>query len=196
MYDPFGQPINTSSGAVDLAATPTTRTGTTTDAWHGGAQRGYEHTSGLNQILMGARTYLPELGIFTATDPIEGGNTTTYTYPQDPINHNDLTGLWDIWQAVSIVTTVASVLAFVPIPGVQQAAMVVAVVGSVAMAVHDASQGNYVDAALDVAGAFVGFKGLSALRGLRASKSTPLLPKWSQGVSKGPRTRPPDIVTE
>ncbi|MBK7610674.1 MAG: hypothetical protein IPJ15_04990 [Actinomycetales bacterium] len=81
VYDPFGQPINPSSGVVDLAATPSTRTGSTTDAWHGGAQRGYEHTGGLNQILMGARTYLPELGIFTATDPIEGGNTTTYTYP-------------------------------------------------------------------------------------------------------------------
>ena len=93
VYDPFGQPINTSSGAVDLAATPTTRTGTTTDAWHGSAQRGYEHSSGLNQILMGARTYLPDLGIFTATDPVEGGNTTTYTYPQDPINAQDLDGL-------------------------------------------------------------------------------------------------------
>lgn len=42
---------------------------------------------------MGARTYLPDLGIFTATDPVEGGNTTTYTYPQDPINAQDLDGL-------------------------------------------------------------------------------------------------------
>ena len=184
VYAPFGQPINTSSGAVDLATTPSTRTGTTTDAWHGGAQRGYEHTNGLNQTLMGARTYLPELGIFTATDPIEGGNTTTYAYPQDPINHFDLSGTWDIWQVVSIVTTVASVLAFVPIPGVQQAAMAVAVVGSVAMAVHDASQGNYVDAAFDAAGVFAGLKALSALRGLSVSKAAPLLPKWSQGISK------------
>jgi hypothetical protein len=47
---------------------------------------------------MGARSYLPELGIFTATDPVEGGNTTTYAYPQDPINHSDLTGTCDgLW---------------------------------------------------------------------------------------------------
>jgi RHS repeat-associated protein len=80
---------------VNTGAVPATRTGTTSDAWHGSAQRGYEHGGGLNQILMGARSYLPELGIFTATDPIEGGNTTTYAYPQDPINHSDLSGLFD-----------------------------------------------------------------------------------------------------
>jgi len=92
LYDPYGQPLDKTSLEVTPGAVPATRTGTTSDAWHGGAQRGYEHGGGLNQILMGARSYLPELGIFTATDPIEGGNTTTYAYPQDPINAEDLTG--------------------------------------------------------------------------------------------------------
>jgi len=95
VYDPYGQPLNPTTGVVDTAATPTTRSGGTTDAWHGTAQRGYEHTGELHQMLMGARTYLPALGIFTATDPVEGGNTTTYTHPADPINHSDLTGMCD-----------------------------------------------------------------------------------------------------
>ena len=93
VYDPFGQPLNPASGVVDTTAVPATRAGTgTTDGWAGVFQRGYEHTGGLSQTLMGARTYLPALGMFTATDPVAGGNTTTYTYPQDPINHADYTG--------------------------------------------------------------------------------------------------------
>lgn len=111
--DPYGQPINPNTGQIDLAATPTTRTGTgTTDAWLGQHQRGYEHTTGLNQMLMGARTYLPTLGIFTATDPIEAGNDTTYGYPNDPINKTDLSGnAW--WDAVGAALGVVSVVACV-----------------------------------------------------------------------------------
>ena len=41
---------------------------------------------------MGARTYLPGLGLFTATDPMDGGNTITYAYRQDPVNRYDLDG--------------------------------------------------------------------------------------------------------
>jgi hypothetical protein len=51
---------------------------------------------------MGARTYLPALGIFTATDPIPGGNTTVYAYPQDPINGSDLTGVCPSGRTVTL----------------------------------------------------------------------------------------------
>jgi hypothetical protein len=46
---------------------------------------------------MGARVYNPVTGQFTSPDPIPGGNETTYTYPNDPINQNDYTGCW-FWE--------------------------------------------------------------------------------------------------
>jgi YD repeat-containing protein len=126
--DPFGQPLNTSTGTVDLAATPTTRTGSgTADSWLGQHQRGYEHSSGLNQMLMGARTYLPALGIFTATDPVDGGNDTAYIYPSDPIGMSDLAGTswWSdlsagynkyVKPALEVVAAVGDLVSFVPGP--------------------------------------------------------------------------------
>ncbi len=44
LYDPYGQPLDPTTGAVNTTATPTTRSGTTTtDAWVGSHQRSYEH---------------------------------------------------------------------------------------------------------------------------------------------------------
>lgn len=43
---------------------------------------------------MGARLYNQTTGLFTSTDPIYGGNTTSYGYPTDPINQTDLDGNW------------------------------------------------------------------------------------------------------
>jgi large repetitive protein len=93
-------------------------TGTTTYGWHGADQRALEN-SGL--ILMGARLYNSATGHFTTRDPVTGGNTTTYTYPQDPVNMEDTSGLYgwvrqtwnNPWFQVGL--TVAS---FIPVVGV------------------------------------------------------------------------------
>ena len=46
---------------------------------------------------MGVRLYNRATGLFTSMDPVHGGNTTPYTYPQDPINHTDLDGHEGRW---------------------------------------------------------------------------------------------------
>lgn len=65
-------------------------TGATTYGWHGADQRALEN-AGL--ILMGVRLYNSTTSQFTSRDPILGGNTTAYIYPQDPRNWSDLSGL-------------------------------------------------------------------------------------------------------
>lgn len=88
-YDEYGNQL-----------TEPVNTGATSYGWHGADERAVD-TSGL--ILMGARLYNSVTGLFTSRDPVEGGNTTSYTYPQDPIGKEDTSGLysWDsFWKDV------------------------------------------------------------------------------------------------
>ena len=71
-------------------------------------------TTSQGLILMGARLYNPVTNQFTSPDPITGGNETTYTYPNDPINKNDFTGLaWSLLVGLTlgIVANVATLAA-------------------------------------------------------------------------------------
>lgn len=81
-YDEYGRP---------LAGTGVLDTGGVSYGWLGAKERATDDATGL--ILMGVRPYNPTTGLFLSVDPVDGGNTTAYTYPQDPINKTDLSGL-------------------------------------------------------------------------------------------------------
>jgi RHS repeat-associated protein len=80
-FDEYGNPVSSSGPAA---------VGAGGYKWLGGLERATDET-GL--ILMGARLYNPATGVFTSQDPILGGNETAYSYPADPINSGDPTGL-------------------------------------------------------------------------------------------------------
>jgi RHS repeat-associated protein len=59
--------------------------------WLGSHLRSQESLGGL--VLMGVRLYLPTIGRFLQTDPVEGGSCNSYEYTcGDPVNNTDLDG--------------------------------------------------------------------------------------------------------
>jgi RHS repeat-associated protein len=59
-----------------------------------GCRRQQSHVS--TTIEMGARQYAAILGRFLSTDPVPGGNSNAYNYPNNPVDSNDLTGMYMI----------------------------------------------------------------------------------------------------
>ena len=110
VYDPYGQPLDPTTHAIGTTTAddhaPNNRSG-----WHQGAIK-ITDTTGTTAITeMGARLYVPTLGRFLQTDPIEGGVDNDYTWPTDPIGKADLDGRFD-WVLALDVVSIA--LIFVP----------------------------------------------------------------------------------
>jgi RHS repeat-associated protein len=127
IYDPFGDPVNLTTGligtlAADVQSLGNTTTPGATFGWEGSHLKQYQQTGDIATVEMGARQYIPLLGRFLSVDPEPGGNANAYNYPNDPINGADLTGDWswgDTWAVVGIVALV-----------VVSVALTVSVVGS------------------------------------------------------------------
>ncbi|AQP52742.1 hypothetical protein BW733_17760 (plasmid) [Tessaracoccus flavescens] len=139
-------------------------TGTTGAAGNGygwlGAKQRTTTTTGL--LLMGARLYNPATALFTSIDPIYGGNDTAYSYPNDPINSEDISGekkkKWS-WRKAFGATRkalhrVTNSRAFKTVCMFGVGALGTAC--SAVSLVSNISQGKWADAAMDVAGLAVG----------------------------------------
>nr|CEL21715.1 hypothetical protein [Kibdelosporangium sp. MJ126-NF4]CTQ92496.1 hypothetical protein [Kibdelosporangium sp. MJ126-NF4] len=93
LYDPFGQNIDPTSGAIGDIPIPATAEGGMDFGWLGQHTVPIEHVASQQALEMGARTYLPALGRFLQTDPVAAGSANDYDYTSgDPVNYNDLTG--------------------------------------------------------------------------------------------------------
>jgi RHS repeat-associated protein len=103
-YDPFGNQLDS------VVPPQNNSTPGTTKGYLGQYNRLTEVDYSIPVINMGDRVYLPGLGRFMQTDPVEGGNANPYIYPADPVNGRDADGnfAWFaplVWAVVVWVAT-------------------------------------------------------------------------------------------
>ena len=119
VYDPFGDPINLTTGQIGtLTANNQTMKNTTTPGaaygWEGTHLKQTQQTADIATIEMGARQYIPLLGRFLTTDPVAGGNVNDYVYQNDPINNTDIIGMWSWDDTFAVAMIVLTVIDFIP----------------------------------------------------------------------------------
>jgi large repetitive protein len=86
LFDPYGGQIQPALGTTPDGSVPNY-------AWMAGAAQESEDVA-LPYVMMGARVYLPTLGLFSSPDPQPTGGLTPYNYAvSDPINNLDPDGL-------------------------------------------------------------------------------------------------------
>ena len=77
----------------------------------GSHQKIYQHAADISVTEMGARQYVAALGRFLCVDPVVGGNSNAYNYPNDPINGADLDGNWGWADTINVAALVVGIAA-------------------------------------------------------------------------------------
>lgn len=155
-YTEYGAPKHTTTAAGSPATTSLGGYG-----WYADKQR-HTSTATAELTLLGVRLYNRVRGLFTAIDPIPGGNTNTYTHPQDPINQQDLDGKWKKWAKRALKATAY-------MPGV------IGTVSNVGFAAYYAYKGDYRRAGAHALGAATfGLTRYTSLVGRAVAKSKTL----------------------